>query len=188
MLRDLLQKRNDEYKLITDQILALYQNKLIKALRFYMKTDKNIHITYLDFYYNNNNFIKLKFNSEFTVGDRIIATDGKTYNITTENISNFISEQLDLYLPLKVIETSNPVQICEKIIYYDNFIKNHGAEKFVLCINSGIEDFDDLTSKPQYAKLLESLTDPIRDIVNNFDDLQKTQYMLFCKSKKKVIN
>jgi len=188
MIRDLLEKRDSEYKSTTKEILALYGDKLVKALRFYMKTERTIRIESIGFYSKNKNFIQLKFTTELLVGDKILASDGKRYELTEQNIKNFVSEQMDLYLPIKLVDVGTPVQIYDKIKFFDDFVKKYGPEKFSLCINSGIEDFTDLVEKEQHQHLLERLTDPTQDILAKLDNLQKVQFMLFSKDGNKVVN
>jgi hypothetical protein len=187
MIRELLEKRISDYESTTSQILELFGDKLLKALRYYTKTEKEIHIATVRLYKNNRNFIISEVVMKLAIGDKITTNTNETHIVTAENIHMFESESLKILLPASVLEKCGPSEIHQKLKEMDDFIKAHGMDKLHKCIGSGILDLDELLN-PENETLLDQLTDPIETIIDGFDDLQKAQYMLFSSSMSKVVH
>jgi hypothetical protein len=183
MIRKLLEKREDDYESITDQILSLYNEKLVKALRFYMKTDRLIKIDSVEFYAKNHNFIVSFFSTPLRIGDKIKAL-GEYHIIDADNISTYTAESMKIVLPIKTLVDCNAIQIHKKLLFFDDFIKNIGSEVFLKCLNSGIVDLDDLVD----IKTLDTTIESEESIMEKFDDLQKVQFMVFSNDQNRMLN
>lgn len=188
MLKELLNKRFFEYESSTKKILELYSEKMIKALRLYSKTDKDIDLVNIDFYSTNQNFLTIHLTIALEVGDSLRAVDNEIITITEENHNKFKKDVIQLILPISVVEEGTSLEIYESIKEIDNFLAKYGVQSFQKCLNAGIHNIKDLTYKDEYIELLDELTNPIVDIIKTFDDLQKVQYMLFSKDIPKVLN
>jgi hypothetical protein len=188
MIRELLEQRNSEYENFTQHIIGLYADKLTKALRFYMKTERDIYIDAVEFYPTNKNFVLSYFSAQLKVGDRLQIPDGSIIVLDESNVHSYKSDQLKMVLPIKVLEESSATEIYELLKKYDNFIKSFGETAFQKCLTAGINELEEIVYNSKYVDLLDSLTDPIDDILASKDDLQKVQYMIFSKDTNRVIN
>jgi len=188
MLKELLEKRTSEYESTTKEILELFQVNLVKALRHYSKTDKDIRLSEIQYYPNNKNFVVIDFVATFTIGDVIKTSDGTTYTVTEENIDSFQVEPIKIVLSIKAVETMNAIELCDYINKIDAFIKEYGIQSYHKYLASGIEELENITYKTDAVKDLDVTDNPISAIIDEFDDLQKFQYMIFSKNIPRVLN
>lgn len=188
MLKELLDKRFFEYESCTKKILELYSEKMIKALRLYSKTEKEIKLIDIDFYSTNKNFLTIKLTISMKVGDKLKTNSGEIIIVTEDMLKKTDVDEIQLIIPMAVVENESHMEIYESIKEVDNFLAKYGVSSFQKCLDAGIHSLKDLTYKDEYIELLDELTNPIVDIINEFDDLQKVQYMLFSKDIPKVLN
>jgi hypothetical protein len=186
MIRELLTQRLHDYEETTKMIIGLYGQKLIKALRFYTKTDRNININSVDFCPLNHNFVLSTFSTDLIIGDKIKLPDNTVVEIDDTNLNRYTSDQMKLILSINALENLDAFQLHELLKRIDKFIKQYGANSYQNGLESGIIDFDDLLTNPSYIKILDSVTDPLNSIIENMDDLQKFQFYIF--SKASIIN
>lgn len=187
MLKELLDKRTNDYLEMTKQIVEHYQDNLIRAIRFFTKTDKDIRITSVYLYPTNPSFIVNVCKVYMSVGDSIRTPNGDIVIVTEENINKLVTNDLQIVLPSKVLEKCNALQMYEQIVAIDNFVKSYGMEKLAKLIASGITGLDDLMEE-KYEILLDQITDPTNDIVEKLDDLQKVQYNIFLNDTDRKIH
>lgn len=188
MLKELLEKRTSEYELATKEILELFQEKLVKALRLYMKTEKDIRLSEIEYYKPNSNFVELAFSTVLVVGDRIKLPDGTLHLMTQENIHAFQSNQIAIILPVKVIDEADGHGLCKYIRDTDEFVNQYGLESYHKYLATGIEQLGEITYESDVAQTLDQASNPIEAILEEFDELQKLQYMVFSKGMQKVLN
>jgi hypothetical protein len=188
MLKELLEKRISEYESATKEILEPLQEKLVKALRNYSKTDDDIVLSDIQYYHNNKNFVVIDFVTTFKIGDTIRTTNGKTYKVTEENIDSFQVTPIKIVLSIQATEKMDARELANYLDKIDAFIKEYGTESYHKYLSSGIEELDDITYEMDAVKTLDVPDNPISVIVDGFDDLQKFQYMVFSKTIPKVLN
>ena len=186
-IRELLEKRTSEYDKLTEDVLGLYEAQLLKALKFYMKTERVIHIDDVSLYASNRNFVINYVKTRFEIGDHVQTSNGDKHIITENNVDMFKSDTLKILLPIKLLEQADAFKIYEKLKEIDSFVEKYGSEKYQKCVDSGIHDLDDLLNEGN-EELLDELTDPIEGIIASLDDVQKVNYMLFSKNMSKVIH
>jgi hypothetical protein len=186
-IRELLEKRTSEYDQLTQDILGLYEAQLLKALKFYMKTERTIHIHDVSLYASNKNFVINHVRTQFQIGDHIQTSNGDKHVITEDNMHDFKAETLKILLPVSLLEKADAFKIYEKLKEIDAFVEQYGPEKYQKCVDSGIRDLDDLLDESNES-LLDELTDPIESIIASLDDVQKVNYMVFCNNMSKVIH
>jgi len=184
-IQELLNERELEYKSFTKKLLELCEEKVIKALRYYTKSDRNISIKSIDFYPKNKKIVVFQVISEFVIGDKIIASDGKQYVIDEDNIKKFTSEIINIVVPIDILDNGSHLEIYEKLKSFDYFIRKFGVEKFNSCLDAGITDFDELVNDAN-EEILDKITDPIEAIVEKLNDVQKLEYMLYSKNSKSI--
>lgn len=183
-IRSILKKRNEDFIISNKNIVELYGDKIIKALRFYTKTERDIQLRQIDFHGANSNFIIIIYVIPFNVGDVITSSNGKKITITDEIIKIVKEEKMHVILPVEFIEDASSIDIFEKIKFYDEFIIQHGLEQFNKCIESGMKDITDVLT--EHDDLLEELTDPSLKYIEKMDNIQKIEYNYYLKNK--VIN
>ena len=160
--------------------MGLYEVKLIKALRFYMKTERDIRIHSVQFHPANKNFVITHFSTALAVGDNVII-DGNIGVITEENIKDFVSDKMKLVMPITALEKQDEYELFQLLNKIDAFVKQFGPMVYLNCLEAGVKDFDDILTNPIYTHLLDSITDPTEMILNELDDLQKLQFEVFSK-------
>jgi hypothetical protein len=186
MIRELLDKRTNEFDMLTNEIIGLFEDKLLKALRLFMKVDKHVKIESVAFYPNNRNFLSIAALPELKIGETISLPNGKSQLLTSDNIRSFVSLPMKLVVPLKLIEEGTPIEIYDKLKYLEEFIKEYSLDAFYTCLDSGVTDIHQLMYDRECFKLLDSQKEPIEDIIKDFDDLQKVQYMVFSMDRSEI--
>lgn len=187
MIKELLDKRVNDYLQTTKDILYRYEENLIRAIRFFTKTDKDIQITSLYLYPTNPNFIVNVCKVYVTIGDKIKNHDGEIITVDESNINTVPTNDMSIILPIKVLEDGNAIQMYDQLVYMENFVKNQGRERFERVLQSGIASFDDLLDENN-EELLEQLTDPVDIILKSLDEIQVVQYNLFLKENDRTLH
>lgn len=186
--KELFEKRLNDFYETTEAILSRYQDELIRAIRLFTKTGRDIIIESIHPYAANRNFIVHNVRIELHVGDKIRDVDGNAIVITEENKDTVVTNDMNLLVPVKLLD-DNPsaVKIYENLKTIDSFISEHGEEKFYKTLASGITSFDDILDEKHEA-LLEELTDPTDTILKQLDELQQVQYNLFIKDTNRKVH
>lgn len=178
MIKELLEKRIGDYLRTTKDILGIYEDNLIRAIRLFTKTDKDIQITSVYLYQYNPNFIVNVYKIHVIIGDRIQNPDGSITIVDKDNINTVSTNDLTLILPIKTIEELSSVEIFKQIEYIDNYIKKNGVSKYNNLLATGISSFDSNTDD----------TDIIDITLEGLDELQLFQYNLYMEDKERRLH
>src|ERR1700757_1014172 len=103
MIKELLEKRIGDYLLTTQKLMGIYEEKLIRAMRFFTKTDRDVQITAVHLYPTNPNFIINVCKVLLEIGDSIKLTNDKILVVTESNINDIPTNEMNIILPLKIL-------------------------------------------------------------------------------------
>jgi hypothetical protein len=187
MIKELIEKRIKDHMQNTKDILGVYEEKLIRALRFFMKMDRDIQITSVYLFPKNPHFVVNICKIMLSIGDKVKLEDDKYLIVTAENQQQLPTNELQVILPTKLLEEGTAVDIHAQINIIDEFVGKHGLEVFKKVVASGIIHLDDIL-KEENEYLLEEITNPIIDILKSLDDLQRIQYHIFLDDKDRRIH
>lgn len=184
-IRSILKKRNEDYLIANKNIVELCGEKIVKALRFFTKTEKDIVLKSINFHSTNSNFVIIVYSIPFDIGDIIQLSSGKTIEITEEIMKTVQEELMNMIIPVNMLDDATALELYEKMKYYDEFVSKHGIDHFNKCVESGMPEIIDMNSE-KYEKTLDEITDPINSFIEKMDKIQKLEYTHY--SKNKVIN
>lgn len=182
---------------LQNEIKSSLDQKIISAIRFIVKSEKEIRIINYKLHPLNNNFLVISISFPLEIGDKIKLSNGEEKIISEENKKTY-ENNIFVFIPIMNLEDMDSLEIKEKIDSSERFITNFGMEVFEKCLARNIIDLDDLSTQ-DHENFLEEITKPKEPQVTetvetneniwyNLDEIQRVHLKYFSENQSKTVN
>lgn len=170
----LLNKRDYDYAAFSRKIIAMFSEKLTKAVQMQFKFDRDIVWTSVDSFRAVDGYVLVHGTVEVQAGD-IITVEGEEILITEDNIRKY-HRPLRYVLNARVLQHGSLETLFQHIIFVTELAVNLTDAEIVPALLSGELNNANVTDNPVLAPIIEKITRP--SVFESFDtqDLTPTQY------------